>query len=49
MELKNLEEIFQQKIDNEIKIEPKGIKDKGKEFWKDYDSDPLYGIFVVEK
>ena len=32
-----------------IKIEKEGIKNKGKEFWKGYDSDPLYGIFVTEK
>jgi len=32
-----------------IKIEPEGIKEKGKEFWKGYDSDPLYSIFAVKK
>jgi|SRR3989344_6152457 len=32
-----------------IKIQREGIKDKGEKFWEGYDSDPLYGIFVVKK
>lgn len=32
-----------------IKIEEEGIKDKGEEFWRGYDSDPLYGIFIAKK
>ncbi|MFA5992515.1 MAG: class I SAM-dependent methyltransferase [Candidatus Pacearchaeota archaeon] len=32
-----------------FKIEAKGIKELGKDFWRGYKSDPLYSVFVVKK
>ena len=40
---------FSRLVWKKIEIEKEGLKDKGADFWKGYDSDPLYGIFVAKK